>query len=188
MFLYAGTATGTLLRTRDAGRTWALEYNFQGRILDIVADPRNSSTRLLTISGRGLWKTENDGANYKDISEGLRKHEGAQDARHLIADRATANAFLLASRSKLLRSTDGGLTWALLPIISPSTVEIFALAVNPRSSAQIYYGTATTFYKTADGGKNWSTKKLPSTRATSALLVDFDTPQIIYLGAATIKQ
>jgi hypothetical protein len=59
---------------------------------------------------------------------------------------------------------------------------IFCLAVDPENSQGIYYATENTFYKSLDGGENWSSKKLPSTRAATALAIDPDDPKVLYLG------
>ncbi|GAF89261.1 unnamed protein product, partial [marine sediment metagenome] len=45
----------------------------------------------------------------------------------------------------------------------------------------------TTFYRSLDSGENWTTKKLPTTRAGWKLLIDPDNPDIIYMGVRSIK-
>lgn len=187
--LYAGTVKGTLIKSQDGGQTWALEYAFsRNKVIDIAVDPRNSAVRYVALEGRGVWKTENDGATFQDISEGLKEYKDGHDARRLIIANDVPRRLLLAAKHKILRSNDGGNTWEDLPILSPESVEVLSLAVNPKNSEEIYYGTATTFYKTADGGQNWSTAKLPTSRTARALLVDFETPETIYLGAMKVRE
>lgn len=187
--IYLGTVKGTLIKSKDAGRTWSLEHTFpKGRILDIVVDPRNSAVRYVSLKGKGVWKTTNDGVSFTDLSEGLREFRYGLEVKQLVADKATPNGLLLAAKHKILRSRDGAVTWEELPIVTPDTVAILTLAVSPKNSSHIYYGTATTFYRSKDGGQSWSTKKLPSSRAASVLVVDFEEPDNIYLGVAKLQQ
>ena len=52
----------------------------------------------------------------------------------------------------------------------------------------IYYVTNTTFYRSLDGGINWSSNKLPTSRAGVKLLIDSKNPSIIYLAVRQIKK
>lgn len=185
--VYAGTSRGTLLKSVDAGNSWSIQGRVSGSVYTIVPDSRNSSLIYVLVTGRGFWKSTNGGQQFQELTPALRS-ANATDVRRLVLDRATPNALLLASKQKLLRSTDGGATWTALPIISREGVEITALAVNPKNSKEIYYGTASTFYRSVDGGQNWSTERLPSTRQASALLVDPENPVVIYMGMLEVKK
>ena len=154
----------------------------------MAIDAREATIVYASVEGRGVWKSVDEGKSFKDMSEGLKQIKDAKDVRRLIADRATPGALILASKNKVSRSTDGAVSWTSLPILSPETVEIFSLAVNPKNLKELYYGTATTFYRSSDGGANWSADKLPSNRQSSALLVDPENPLVIYLGVLEVKK
>lgn len=187
--LYAGTIKGGLLKSADAGKTWILEHQFTDRkIIDIITDTKNPAVRYVALFGRGIWKTQNDGNSYDELSAGLRAVQGGTDVRRLIIDKNNPSNLLLAVKNKLLRSSDGGISWEKLPIISPDSIEILTLAVNTADFNGIYYGTATTFYKSSDAGQSWSTKKLPTSKAATALLVDPKEKNTIYLGVTKINK
>lgn len=187
--LYAGTVNGKLIRSQDGGLTWALEYTFpKNRIIDIVLNPSNPASRYVALKGRGVWRTDNDGGTYTDLSEPLRKFKEGLDIRRLVALADEEDTLLLATKYKVLKSTSSGVTWEALPIVSPETVEVLSFAVNPKDSKELYYGTATTFYRSLDGGQSWTTKKLPTSRIATALLVDFEDPATVYLGVTKIKK
>lgn len=185
--IYAATTQGIVVKSTDRGNSWARLSDFRGRILNLVVDPGNPNLVYVSIRERGVWKSE-DGANFRDLSPALKPIKEAKDVRQFIADPATPGALLLASKHKLSRTTDGGTTWTALPVISPESVEILTVAVNPRNSRELYYGTATTFYRSVDGGQRWSTEKLPTRRQASAILIDPENPATIYLGVQEVKQ
>ena len=60
------------------------------------------------------------------------------------------------------------------------------MALNPQNADEVYYITNTTFYRSLDGGKNWTTKLLTS-RVGSDLSVDPKDGNLIYLGVKTVK-
>lgn len=188
LILFAGTSKGAIMKSIDGGNTWSIHANLRNRIIDLIVDTSASSSVYASIEGRGVWKSTDEGRSFKDMSEGMKQIKDGKDVRRLIADRATPGALILASKNKVSRSTDGAVSWTVLPILSPETVEIFSLAVNPKNSKELYYGTATTFYRSSDGGANWSADKLPSNRQSSVLLADPENPSLIYLGVLELKK
>jgi hypothetical protein len=60
--------------------------------------------------------------------------------------------------------------------------------ISPKNVEEIYYATNTTFYRTSDGGKNWTTRKLPTSRAGWRLIVDPEDTNVIYMGVREIKK
>lgn len=186
--LYAGTVKGAVVKSTDGGRSWALLKNFNARVSGLVVNPRNPVMVWVGLQGRGLQRSEDGGRTWVDLAAPLQTHPDGKDVRKLILDSATPNGLLLATRTKILRSTDAGASFETLPIISPETVEISALAVSPSSSRELYYGTATTFYRSLDGGKTWSTKKIPTNRASTAILVDQAAPATVFVGVTEIKK
>ena len=60
--------------------------------------------------------------------------------------------------------------------------------LNPQNGNEIYYGTATTFYKTDNGGQDWTTKKLPTSRASSVLAVDPANSNVVYMGTQKLEK
>lgn len=186
--LYAGTSKGALIKSTDGGNTWSIQATMKSRIVDLLVDSRVATTVYVAVEGRGVWRSTDDGKTFQELSAGMKQIQEAKNVRRLVIDRATPNALVLASKNKISRSTDGGATWTPFSILSPETVEIFSLAVNPKSSKDIYYGTATTFYRSSDGGKNWSADKLPTKRQASALLVDPENSAVIYMGMLEVKK
>ena len=95
----------------------------------------------------------------------------------------------IATKYGLIRSSDAGKNWEQITLIPPDKeANINALAINPQNSKDIYYLTNTTFFRSFDNGKTWSTIKLPSSRAGWKLLIDPTQPNVIYIGVRALAK
>jgi len=61
------------------------------------------------------------------------------------------------------------------------------LEIGPQDRQQIYYTTDSALYRTFDGGATWLSSRLPSSRSGQAIVVDYQTPNVIYLGLGRYK-
>lgn len=178
--LYAGTTKGIVVKSIDAGRSWARLADFRARITSIALLPDNPNVVYVGAHDWGIWRGEGD--DFKDLSAPLKVVRNGKDIRAIALDPSSPGTLIAVSRNSISKSTDDGQTWNQLPIISPESVEIFTFALNPKNSKEMYYGTATTFYRSVDGGARWSTEKLPTRRQASTILIDPEKSEIIYLG------
>lgn len=187
--LYAGTTAGDLLKSSDAGRTWAVSKRFSDRISKFYMDPFDSRMLYVGLRDAGIWKTTDGGGSWTDLTPGLKDVDSGHGLVVMIGDRTTRNFILIATRYGLIRSTDGGATWSAPSLPTPpGSVAIHSLAVNPKNASEIYYGTNSTFYRTTNGGVNWSTEKLPSSRAATSLLIDAEDANTVYMGMTLFKK
>lgn len=185
--IYAGLTTGDVLKSSDAGKSWETIVRLKGRITHIVPHVLKSSTLYLTIEGRGFWRSENDGKNWQDMSEQLKKFSGALSISDLTTDPTRPDTVITASKYGLVRTTDGGASWSALPLLTPlSSVSISAVALNPNNPAEIYYTTDKTLYRSKDAGETWETKTLPVSGGHTVLLVDPKVPATLYMGTSRI--
>jgi photosystem II stability/assembly factor-like uncharacterized protein len=71
--MYAGVEEGGVFRTRDGGRTFeSLNSGLYGDIHTVAIDPRDSR-RLYATTGRGLYRSDNGGASWRHITEGINR-------------------------------------------------------------------------------------------------------------------
>lgn len=187
--LYAGLSGGDLIKSTDGGASWSVSKRFESQIVSIVVDPNDVKIVYVATYERGVWKTIDAGANWVNVGEKLKEFNGGYSVRRLIMDVSQKNTLILDTRYGLLKTTDGGATWQPLNLLTPpESISIYSLALSPQNGNEIYYGTDSTLYKSVDGGVKWITKKLPTTRAASYLLVDPSNANVVYLGTMAVKK
>ncbi len=187
--LYAGLSGGDMLKSTDAGASWSVIKRFENEIKKILVNFYDTRILYVGTAKKGVWKTTDGGANWTDLSEKLEQFDDAFDFKNLALDFSKRDNLILASRYGLLRTTDGGSSWQAIELLTPpGSVDIYSLALNPDNGSEIYYGTSSTLYKTNDGGVKWVTRKLPTTRAATYLLIDPNDGNLVYLGTTKLKK
>ncbi len=189
--VYLGTSDGRVIKSEDAGKTWTLLSNFKNRVYTIHLQKTNPNRVYVVLATNGLQRSEDGGQFWDDISEGLQRYPGGKNMHASVLVPGGENDFLiLASDYGLIRSTDGGLSYEAIQLVTPpNTAPITSLAVNPHNGRELYYATANTWYRSLNGGEDWTVKRLPiANRAATALVVDFFNSQVLYLGAARLDK
>lgn len=187
--VFAATNKGDFLKSVDGGASWAPIHRFASEVRQVLMTASDARTMYASTANKGLWKTTDGGATWVDLSGNMGDYAGSLDRLILVEDVARGNSLLVASNYGLLRTVDGGATWQPLTLLTPpgSTV-IYSLAVSPKDSNFIAYGTVNTLYRSVDGGAKWTTSKMPTTRAATTLLADPADPAVMYMGTTLLKQ
>jgi len=181
--VYAGNTAGDILKSVDGAATWQVINRLDNRVVKILIDSTDSRIIYVATQKKGIFKSLDAGYNWFDLSEGLKKYSAALEYKDLIFNPSQPNSLLLAAKYGLLKTEDGGETWQDIKLITPvASTDIYAIAINPKDNKEIYYATASTFYKSVDGGQNWITRRLPSNLPAGSLLIDPTNPGVIYLG------
>lgn len=188
--LYLGNSAGDVNRSTDRGRSWATIKRFEnGSIGKIIINPLSPNILYVATTEKGIYRSPNGGLDWQDLNEGLKQFGGAFVFHDLALMDARSETLLLASQYGLIKSGDAGLTWKALELLTPPNgADIKVLAVSPVNPNEIFYATQSTFYKSADGGKQWVTKKLPSAREPASIVIDPKDPKVFYLGFAPLKK
>jgi hypothetical protein len=87
---------------------------------------------------------------WTDRSAGL----ASRDVSSIVADPRNSKNILCATKGGINRSTDGGLTWAL---VSAET-GVIQMVMDPSDSNIVYYASKAGVYKSTDGGATWGWK------------------------------
>ncbi|MCI0701347.1 MAG: exo-alpha-sialidase [Planctomycetia bacterium] len=160
--LWAGTAPGGLFRSDDGGQNWQLiralwdrperakwfggGYEFPG-IHSICRDPRDPRTLRLAVSCGGVWLTQDDGANWEILGDGLfaeymppelRNEPSIQDVHQMTQCRANPDCLWIQHHNGVFRSTDGGRKWEHVVNAAPTGFG-FGVAVHPTNPLTAWF-------------------------------------------------
>lgn len=198
--LYLGNSRGDILKSIDSGSSWRVIKKLESGspVMKILISPQDSR-RIYVASQRAevfsfISNTNTNPANsgeveanfavndWQDYNSVLNSLSMGGEYRALTA--ANNGVLFLATKTSLSRSSDKGITWEKLNILTTdaSATSINALAVNQNDPSEVYFVTNNTLYRSTDSGVSWNTKKIPTGRIGSKLLVDYQNPSIIYLG------
>ncbi|MBI2821183.1 MAG: IPTL-CTERM sorting domain-containing protein [Acidobacteria bacterium] len=201
--LYAATEFGGVFKSINAGAAWtAVNSELPVGTMHFAAltiDPKSPQTvyaGALRInapfdSGGGLFMSNNGGATWTSLS-GLSPMSGITS---ILVDAADSNIVYVGTRgivfggpiggtltaaSKVMKSTDGGLTWAQALLTSSSGRVL--LVQNPSEANVIYAADGRFIRKSSDSGTTWTlaSSGLPPFSSISDLDIDGLSPNILY--------
>ena len=193
--LYLATDSG-IFKSIDGGADWiganAGITGPNGPLPDcdaLAIDPRQPAT-LYAGTEFGTVKST-DGANSWTTLTALEVLPGTSE---LVIDPSQANTLYAINFSgRLVRSTDGGITWNasdadMVPAQDQQTFFVSDLAIDPASPANRYAATSNGFFRSSDAGATWTAANcgLPAvphdgvTYDITTLVVDPRSPGTVY--------
>jgi photosystem II stability/assembly factor-like uncharacterized protein len=139
-----------------------------GRVNAIAFHPTDSRTLYIGTPLGGLWRTQDDGANWSSLSDGL-PMIGISDIA--IDPLRPATIYLLTGDGEygernhappsigILKSTDGGLHWLPTGLVWKSDQREYGhrLAIHPSMPTILLGATTAGLFRTTDGGATWAT-------------------------------
>ena len=178
---------------------WRLVGPFRGGRANAVAGvPDQPLVYYAGYTGGGVWKTEDAGGSWRNISDGFLRR-GSIGA--IAVAPSDANVLYVGSGEHAVRgqsssygdgvykSTDAGKTWSHVGLAA--TKQISAVRVHPTNPELVYVAaqgsrwTGTPdrgIYRSADGGRTWTQvlKGVNATSGASDLSMDPSNPRILY--------
>jgi len=164
--LWAGTAPGGLFKSDDGGKSWELLRGLWDRperqtmfgggyeypaIHSLCRDPRCSKTIRLAISSGGVWQTQDDGATWELLGNGLCYNEAfppemrgkpdIQDVHQMKQCQAAPDHLWIQHHCGIFKSADGGRNWAAVNNAQPSVFG-FGVAVHPTDPNTAWFAPA----------------------------------------------
>jgi photosystem II stability/assembly factor-like uncharacterized protein len=176
--LYATDEANRVLKTTDSGKNWTalqglpIGFPINGAV---TVDPRDSNI-LYIVNRKGVWKTGDGGSSWNQVGAADFAAAGAalgpngyyifpgvlvldpQNPETLYA-LAIAQCSGPCSRTDVVKSTDGGSSWAVTASFAGNNVTL--LAIDPRNSSTLYAAGSPRISKSTDGGMTWSDSLLP---------------------------
>lgn len=175
-----------------------------GRVLAVAGDPNQDFTFYQGTAGGGVWKTEDGGINWNNISDGS-FNTGSVGA---IALAPSASQIVYVGMGEacirgnasigdgVYKSTDGGVTWSHLGL--ETTSQIARVRVHPTNPDLVYVAALGTpwgpspdrgVFRSRDGGQSWQ-KILFRDNDTGAidLILDPSNPDVIYASLLQLRR
>lgn len=181
--IMAGLSDGRIIKSDNEGLSWRIIHNFRSAVKQILINQNNNQVIYITTKGKGIFRSIDGGDNWQSLDQSLKSFRGGREVTKLIGDAQNENLLISINEYGMLKTEDGGDTWTEYKLlVAGSKIKPQVLAINPQDANIIYYAVAGTLYKSIDGGQNWITKPLPSSKNPVELLIDFVNPNILYLG------
>ena len=200
--VYIGTSRGEIIKTIDSGDSWRTIQHVDDGLARLIISPKDSRLIFAASAKNKLYSfisntntNPSDSTNldmnflvdnWTDLNDVLKDFNLGSSFKDIVM---TADGVVyLATDRLILRSPDNGITWESVKLLQPEKDAVInAIAVDPKNPANIYYVTNTTFFRSTDSGVSWTTKNLPTARSGRSLLIDFNDPNVIYLGTLKLK-
>ena len=186
--VYIGTSRGEIIKSLDAGNSWQTINRFNDKILKISINPFD--TRLIFIAThKSIYRSENSGSTWMDLKETLEDFQYNAGFKDLAISHAKKGLIFLATGYGILKSNNYGYSLEKIELITPEKGAIVnSIGLSAVNTEIIYYVTNTTFYRSLDDGRNWSTIKLPTSRSGWNLVVDPKNDKIIYMSVREFEK
>ncbi len=191
--IYIATSRGEVVKSIDRANSWRTIHRFNNSVDHLKMSPLDSRLLFAATSRNEFFSFNSPSvressleanfivSNMTNLSEVLSNIRKTNIKEINICSRE--GVIILATEQKLLRSPDNGVGWENIDLIpSQQDASIEAVAINPENSKELYYVSDTTFYRSLDGGVSWNTRRLPTSRIGSSLLVNPSDTEMIYLG------
>ena len=175
---------GAIRKTTD-GQTWTGQTSNTANILYGVAN--FGSQRAIAVGAAGIIRYTTDGGTTWSTPATVPTAQQINGVFMTSATTAYAVANYLSGSPDLIKTTDGGVTWAAL---SPDASLAYSLLSVTFATPSVGYitGNSGVVLKTTDGGATWVRQTTPTTLAlNSATFVDASTGWVVGAGGLVLR-
>ncbi|HEX7359966.1 MAG TPA: choice-of-anchor D domain-containing protein [Bryobacteraceae bacterium] len=179
-----------------------------GQVTSIAVNPNNTNVIYIGTAWGGIWRTRNGGTTWTPIFDRA-PSLGIGEPAAIAIDPIDTSIIYAGTSSRegsqfsgnatqpgagLFKSTDGGASWvrlgSLYPSNSPTNANIFfnqrinVVIVDPADNQTVYLASNSGFFRSTDGGLNWTPGATPG-GAVNTLVLDPTSPasaRILYAG------
>jgi photosystem II stability/assembly factor-like uncharacterized protein len=184
--IYATTSDNQALKSEDGGTSWKNIYHTESPVTKLSIDATNSNLLYaITLNGQ-IFRSSDGGTTFEDIRKNLsgnNSFSSGSEYGFLKTDPKNSGWVYLTGKSGITRSKDSGNSWEkIVTLGDPKSSPVTALAINPKNSQEIIYGSDQATYRSTDGGNHWITSQFDTTKFVSAIEYDPSDSNIIYVG------
>ena len=183
--IYLGTLNaGGIFKSIDGGITWT--DLIAGSSNAVTVDPFDSTHLLAELAGRGLIESHDAGASWQTVTNLPPPPTGTAVIVSIAFHPTRQGTIFISTQSGgvgLLRSTDGGATYAIVKNGLLNDHTISPVAVNPQNPNMLFVGQQGGIFKSTNGGDLWTL----ATAAIDTSTISFDAkfnPPVVYINGA----
>jgi len=184
--IYIAISRGDVVKSTNGGEGWNTVYRPKNYIKSIIIDSNDSRNVFLISNDKGIFRTKDGGESWnsmENLQNVLKEQKLGSNIRNLKIIKGSQGIMFAATQLGLLKTVDDGENWERIPIIpTEKKAVINDFDLDQKDYNKIFYVTNTTFYRSLDGGENWTTIKLPTSRYGMRLIVDPSDSNIIYMA------
>jgi photosystem II stability/assembly factor-like uncharacterized protein len=165
--MWIGGVGGGVWKTTNAGVSWAPLYDFMASVAVscMALDPHNPNTLYVgtgegffngdAIRGFGIFVTKNGGATWTQLAATANNDFRYVNRLAIASTGENATVMLVATRTGLFRSTNGGSSFQA--VAAPLNSEVLDVRFHPTDAKLCVAGArGGKAYFSADGGVNWN--------------------------------
>lgn len=174
-----------------------------GRSAAVCGVENNPMLFYMGTTGGGVWKTENGGSSWKNISDGyfggsigaIAVSPSHQNVIYVGGGEVTVRGNV-SPGTGMYKSVDGGRSWMSIGL--PNSRHITRLRIHPTNPDIVYTAVLGDLfadseergvYKTTDGGKTWSKILYANERSGAVdLILDPLNPEVIYASTWNVRR
>jgi len=187
--LYMATSDNQVIQTQDRGHSWKNLFLAESPVVKIVLDYQDENLLYFNTLEGSVFRSKDGGKTFEDISKKLASNGNmGGKIRFLETDPRNRNWIYAGGKIGIILSKDTGETWEKINILNnPESFPVSALAISPLNSQEFIYGSAQASYKTADGGKTWTTAQFNTGKTINFIRYDGQNTQNVFIGLSKIN-
>lgn len=193
--IFATTSIGSVLFSEDEGVTWAVIYQVDEPITDLLMDATDSRVVYALELDQSIHKTVDNGLSWNSLfdSEFKEEFKGYGRVKSMFMDPNNSQVLFITTPQGILKTYDGGVSWEYFETLiergTQKNAQINNVVVTPGDSNSVLFSVGKLIHKTTDSGATWKTiETFPSTRKIIDFLIDPTNPDIIYAGTVFVEE
>ncbi len=185
--IFVGTNRGVILRTSDGGANWDNLHSAGGAISKIIFSEDGKNNIYFLVYQNKILLADENGLNFREME----RKSGNTDLPTIYSfdiDKNKNGTMYIGTERGLYRSNNYGESFEELDIIASSReFPIRSVIVSPFNSNEIIYSAAQAIYKSSDGGEEWSTFQMNTSKSISDIEFSTSSPNLIFAGFRSFK-
>jgi photosystem II stability/assembly factor-like uncharacterized protein len=173
---------GGLWISSDAGQTWELSEDLQGKSAEAIAIWAKDPSVIVVGTRAGVWRSRDRGANWERISAPW-NHE-MRIITAVAIDPVNADVIYAGTTHLPWKTTGGGKDWKIIHAGMLDDSDVFSIFIDPLRPNVVLASACSGIYRSESAGEKWT--KFPgipaSHRRTHVIRLHPEKPNVIYAG------